>query len=100
MEGEDWREKIKIASSEEGSQHWLIGLKQGDDVKVTDRTDHAIGNVRYAAGPRVEVRDMGEREFYSARTDLRSALFAVLLIEWVSERDKQLLMAELLARGY
>ena len=94
-------EKIKIAAHEGGADHWLISLEHADNVTVTDKVERAIGSVRYlGGGSRVEVRDAGDRELYSAHTDLRSALFAVLLIDEIPERDKQILMAELLARGY
>lgn len=93
--------KIKIAANEGGAERWLVSLEHADRVTVTDRAEREIGSVRYqAAGSRVEVRDAGDRELYSARTDLQSALFAVLLIGEIPERDKQILMAELLARGY
>jgi hypothetical protein len=94
-------DKIKIAASDEGTNAWEISLKHADKVKVTDPTGHEAGSVRYHAGStRVEVRDAADHEVYSASTDLRSSLFAILLMKDLPPRDKQILMAELLARGY
>lgn len=94
-------DKIKIAANDEGTNAWEISLKQADRVKVTDPGGHEAGSVRYHAGStRVEVRDPAGHEVYSASTDLRSSLFAILLIKDMPARDKQMVMAELMARGY
>jgi hypothetical protein len=94
-------DKIKLAVNDEGSNGWEVSLKHADKVKVTDPAGHEAGSVRYHAGStRVEIRDATDHEVYSASTDLRSSLFAILLMKDVAPRDKQILMAELLARGF
>lgn len=94
-------DKIKIAANDEGTNAWEISLKHADKIKVTDPAGREVGSVRYHAGStRVEIRDAADHEAYSALTDLRSSLFAILLMKDLPPRDGQILMAELLARGY
>lgn len=93
-------EKIKISASEDGTHPFVLSLKQTDKVKVVDGAEHVLGVVRYRTGKRVIVEDAAGHERFAADTDQRSALFGVLLLDAIPARERQILMAELLAAGY
>ena len=93
-------DKIKISADEEGTHPFVLSLKQGDKVKVAGGDERPLGAVRYRAGKRVTVEDAAGHELYTADSDQRSALFGVLLLDAIPARERQILMAELLAAGY
>jgi hypothetical protein len=93
-------EKIKISSDEEGAHSFVLSLKHAEKIKVHDGDGRELGVVTFR-GPEwgVVVSDASRRTVAGAHTDLRSALFGVLLIDDIGELEKPILMAELLARG-
>jgi len=94
-------EKIKISDDDELARPFVLSLKHANKVKVLDRDGHPLGEVVYqAAGGRVSVRDASDREVASSGAGVHSALFGLLLIDAIPARDRQILMAELLAQGY
>ena len=93
-------EKIKISADEEGTHPFVLSLKQTEKVKVVDGDERPLGVVRYRTGKRVTVEDAAGKERYAADTEQRSALFGVLLLDTIPMRERQILMAELLAAGY
>jgi len=93
-------EKIKISADEEGSRSWALSLKHENKVKVSDPDGKEIGSVKIKDGAgRVEMRDGSDQLRFVVPGVERSAAFGVLLIDAISNRDKGLLVAELVARG-
>jgi len=92
-------DKIKISADEEGTHPFVLSLKQSDKVKVTGADERALGVVHYRAGKRISVEDAGGHEVYAADSEPRSALFGVLLLDAIPARERQILMAEILAAG-
>jgi hypothetical protein len=93
--------KIKISDDDEQARPFVLSLKHANKVKVQDRDERPLGEVVYqAADGRVSVRDANDREIASSGAGVRSALFGLLLIEAIPARDRQILMAEILAQGY
>ncbi|HET6148925.1 MAG TPA: hypothetical protein VFH68_15415 [Polyangia bacterium] len=93
-------DKIKISADEEGTHPFVLSLKQDDKVKVTGGDERALGAVHYRAGKRISVEDAAGHEVYAADGDQRSALFGVLLLDAIPGRERQILMAEILAAGF
>jgi uncharacterized protein YkuJ len=91
-------DKIKISDNEEGQNPYELKFK-GDEVKV-ERNQSKLGEVKfYRDRQKVKVKDAADAEKYESNTDRYSAMYGVLLLSQVPERERYIIMAELLARG-
>ena len=91
-------DKIKISDNEENTDPFVLERKDDDRVKVLhDETE--IGEVKfYPDSRKVKIKDTGEKELYESDTGRYSALYGVLLMTQIPERERYIIMAELLAR--
>ena len=91
-------DKIKISNNEENASPFVLERKEDDRVKVLhDETE--IGEVKfYPDSRKVKIKDTGEKELYESDTGRYSALYGVQLMTQIPERERYIIMAELLAR--
>jgi hypothetical protein len=88
-------DKIKVSDNEENNNPYQ--LKRGDNkIKVKDAADVELGDVQVKDG-KVVVAAAGKS--FIIETNQLSAAYGVLLMEKLSDRDKFVIMAELLAKG-
>jgi len=92
--------KIKISADEQGAHPWVISLKHGDKLEVTDAAGHDAGLVRADAKGSVRVADAAGHLRFTAKVGWPSAVFGVLLIDGIPPQEAWILMAEILALGY
>lgn len=92
-------EKIKISDNEENENPYELKVKGTDEVKV-ERNGVKLGKVKfYRDRGKVKVKDASEAERYESNTELYSALYGVLLMDDIPERERYIIMAELLLRA-
>jgi hypothetical protein len=88
-------DKIKISDNEENNNPYSI--KRGDGkIKVKAADESELGTIEVKDG-KVVVLAAGRS--FTAETGQLSAAYGVLLMDKISDRDKFIIMAELLAKG-
>lgn len=91
-------EKIKISDNEENERPFELKVREPNRVKVFAPGDRELGNVRYAPG-QIEVETAGGRVIFTTDSPKPSGAYGVLLLEGIPERERYILVAELLSRG-
>jgi hypothetical protein len=99
-------DKIKVSDNEENLNAWTLKTlktlktKYDDKVKVEDSSEHEIGEVRFnAESGKIKVKDASDTELFVLESGKRSAAYGVLLMSAVPEQYRDVIIAELLARG-
>lgn len=89
--------KIKVSDNEENVDPYELKFKEGK-VKVVYRGDE-LGSVKLY-GDQVKVKDWEGRMQYSIRTPFISASYGLLLCGHIPQRERYVLMAEILEANY
>jgi len=93
-------DKIKVSDNEENLNAWTLKTKYDDKVKVEDPSEHEIGEVRFnAESGKIKVKDASDKELFVLESGKRSAAYGVLLMSAVPEQYRDVIIAELIARG-
>jgi hypothetical protein len=93
-------DKIKVSDNDENRNAWVLKTKYDDKVKVVDPSDTEVGEVKfYRDRQKVKVKDMSGAELFESNTTRYSAAFGVLLMPSVPAGHREIIMAEILARG-
>ena len=91
-------DKIKISNNEENTHPFVLDRKDGERIKVL-RDEAQIGEVKFYHDERkVKVKDTAEKELYESDTDRFSAMYGVLLMPQITDAQRYIIMAQLLAR--
>jgi hypothetical protein len=91
-------EKIKISNNEQNENPFELKVRDGDRVKVVAPGDRELGNVRYASG-KVEVETAGGKNIFTANAGKPTGAYGVLLLDGIPDRERFILIAEILSRG-
>ena len=91
-------DKIRISDNEENDHPYELKVRDGGRVKVVAPGERELGNVRFAEG-RLQVEDATGRVVFTHGTQKPSAAYGVLLLDRIPERERFILVAELLSRG-
>lgn len=93
-------DKIRISDNEQNDNPFQLKKRDGDRVKVFGRDDRELGNVRFdRAASKLVVEDAAGKELYVVETAAPSAAWGVLLLDGIPDIQRQVLVAEILARG-
>lgn len=93
-------DKIKVSDNDENRNAWVLKTKYDDKVKVVDPADVEVGEVKfYRDQQKVKVKDVSGAELFESNTTRYSAAFGVLLMRPVPAGHREIIMAEILARG-
>jgi hypothetical protein len=93
-------DKIKVSDNEENLNAWTLKTKYDDRVKVEDPAEHEVGEVRFSAETgKIKVKDAADKELFVLQSGKRSAAYGVLLMTVVPEQYRDVIIAELIARG-
>lgn len=93
-------DKIKVSDNEENLKPWTLKTKYDDKVKVEDPAENEIGEVKFSSDTgKIKVKDAADRELFVLRSGKRSAAYGVLLMSGVPEQYRDVIIAELIARG-
>jgi hypothetical protein len=93
-------DKIKVSDNEENLNAWTLKTHYEDKVKVEDPGEHEIGEVRFnAESGKIKIKDAADTEQFVLASGKRSAAYGVLLMSGVPEQYRDVIIAELLARG-
>ena len=90
-------DKIKVSDNEENADPCELKLKEGK-VKVLYRGDE-LGSVKFY-GDKIKVKDRQGRVQYAIRTPYLSASYGLLLCGHIPQRERYVLMAEILKANY
>jgi hypothetical protein len=91
--------KIKISNSEEMANAYVLKPMEADRVKVS-RDDIEIGKVNfYRDRGKVKVENPAAAAQYESNTKIFSGAYGVMLMSEIPERERFVIIAELLARG-
>jgi hypothetical protein len=93
-------DKIKVSDNEENLNAWTMKTKYDDKVKVEDPAEHEVGEVRFSAeSGKIKVKDAADKELFVLQSGKRSAAYGVLLMTAIPEQYRDVIIAELIARG-
>jgi hypothetical protein len=91
-------EKIKVSDNEENDRPFELKVRGGDRVKVVAPGDRELGNVRYASG-KLDVETAAGKSVFSLNAPKFAGAYGVLLLDGVPDRERYIILAELLSRG-
>ncbi len=91
-------EKVKISDNEQNDHPFELKVKDPNRVKVVAPGDRELGNVRFAPN-QIEVENAGGRVIFTADSTKPAGAYGVLLCDGIPERERYILVAELLSRG-
>lgn len=91
-------DKIRISDNEQNDNPYELKLREPNRVKVFAPGDRELGNVRYAPN-QIEVEDKSGRVVFTTDATKPSGAYGVLLIDGIPERERYILIAEILSRG-
>ena len=91
-------DKIKISDNEQNRNPYELKVKEPNRVKVFAPGDRELGNVRYATN-QIEVEHTSGRVIFTTDAPKASGAYGVLLCDAIPERERYILVAELLSRG-
>jgi hypothetical protein len=90
-------DKIKISDNEEGKDPWEIKLNENDKAKIK-KNDNEIGKVKMDSSKKEIEASSGSKSFVISAGKL-SLAYCVLLVDEISDRDKFIIMTEIIAKG-
>jgi hypothetical protein len=92
-------DKIKIANNEEMTAPFAIEPKERERLKVY-RNEQEIGRVKFnAERGKAKVENASNQVLFDSNSTRLSAMYGVLLMTDIPDRERFVIMAELLARG-
>lgn len=91
-------DKIRISDNEQNDNPFELKVKDANRVKVFAPGDRELGNVRYAPN-QIEVEHTSGRVIFTTDSPKPSGAYGVLLCDAIPERERYILVAELLSRG-
>lgn len=91
-------DKIRISDNEQNDNPYELKLREPNRVKVFAPGDRELGNVRFAPN-QIEVEDKSGRVIFTTDATKASGAYGVLLIDGIPERERYILVAEILSRG-
>ncbi|MGZ8781654.1 MAG: hypothetical protein ACXW31_17185 [Thermoanaerobaculia bacterium] len=91
-------DKIRISDNEQNDNPFELKLREPNRVKVFAPGDRELGNVRYAPN-QIEVESKSGRVIFTTDATKPSGAYGVLLIDGIPERERYILVAEILSRG-
>lgn len=91
-------EKIKISDNEQNDHPFELKVKDPNRVKVVAPGDRELGNVRFAPN-QIEVENAGGHVIFTTDATKPAGAYGVLLCDAIPERERYILVAELLSRG-
>lgn len=91
-------DKIKISNNEENENAFELKAREGNRTKVFAPGDQELGNVRFD-GSKIEVENAVGKTLTSIPATRPSAAYGVLLIDSIPRDQRDILMAEIIARG-
>ena len=91
-------DKIKVSNNEQNENAFELKPKDADRVKVVAPGDRELGNVRYKQN-RIEVENAGGREVFKTDAPKFSGAYGVMLMDGIPDRERYILIAEILSRG-
>jgi len=91
-------DKIKVSNNEENLNPYQIKMGYPDKVKVLDASEQELGDARFdAVSGKMEIT--GSEGVMFVKSDKLSAAYGVLLMSSIPDRDKYIILAELLAKN-
>ena len=91
-------DKIKISDNEENENPFELKAREGNRTKVFGPDGNELGNVRFD-GAKIEVENAAGQTLATIPASKPSAAYGVLLCERIPKQEKDILIAEILARG-
>ncbi|HYC89522.1 MAG TPA: hypothetical protein VEO54_09955 [Thermoanaerobaculia bacterium] len=91
-------DKIKISDNEENQNPFELKAREGNRTKVFGPGEQELGNVRFD-GSKIEVENAAGQTLTTIPASKPSAAYGVLLCERIPKPEKDILIAEILARG-
>lgn len=91
-------DKIRISDNEQNDNPFELKLREPNRVRVFAPGDRELGTVRYAPN-QIEVESKNGSVIFSTDAPKASAAYGVLLIDGIRERERYILVAEILSRG-
>jgi hypothetical protein len=91
-------DKIKISDNEQNENAFELKAREGNRTKVFGPGDQELGNVRFN-GKRIEVENAAGQTLTTIPATKPSAAYGVLLLDRIPQNQRDILIAELLARG-
>ena len=91
-------DKVKISDNEQNERPYELKVREGNRVKVFAPGDRELGNVRYGS-EKIEVETAGGRVIFTLQSAKPAGAYGVLLLDAIPERERYILVAELLSRG-
>ena len=91
-------DKIKISDNEENEHPFELKAREGNRTKVFGPDGKELGNVRFD-GSKIEVENAAGQTQVTIPATKPSAAYGVLLCDRIPKEEKDLLIAEILARG-
>lgn len=91
-------DKIKISNNEENENPFELKAREGNRTKVFGPGDKELGNVRFD-GSKIEVENAAGQRQVTIPASKPSAAYGVLLLEEIPRQERDILIAEILARG-
>lgn len=93
-------DKIRISNNEQNDNPFELKVREGDRVKVFGPGDRELGNVRFdRVASKIAVENVAGQTLFTADAQGPSAAWGVLLCEAIPDVQRQILVAEILARG-
>ena len=91
-------DKIKVSNNEENENPFELKAREGNRTKVFAPGDQELGNVRFD-GSKIEVENAVGKTLTTIPATRPSAAYGLLLCEGIPQDQRDLLIAEILARG-
>ncbi|HEX6083170.1 MAG TPA: hypothetical protein VF266_01515 [Thermoanaerobaculia bacterium] len=91
-------DKIKVSNNEENANAFELKAREGDRTKVFAPGDQELGNVRFD-GAKIEVENAVGKTLTTIPATRPSAAYGLLLCEGIPPDQRDLLIAEIIARG-
>lgn len=93
-------DKIRISNNEENDNPFELKVREGDRVKVTAPGDRELGNVRFdRTASKIAVENVAGAKLFTVDAQALSGAWGILLLDAVPDVQRQILIAEILARG-
>ena len=92
--------KIKVSDNVENDRAWTIRLEPGGEGKIRAPDQQVVGRVVAAPSTGLPVvNEASGQQAFAVRSGPASIGYGVLLMRGVPERERQVIVAELIARG-
>lgn len=93
-------DKIRISNNEQNDNPFELKVREGDRVKVVGPGDRELGNVHFdRAASKIAVENAAGQTLFTADAQAPSSAWGILLLDAIPDVQRQILVAEILARG-